>query len=324
MIHYCLRFLFLIIFFLNYLVAFNVDAQKSSSQPSYKDTSFLQDYSIKYFAKDADNLSLRKICCDRNGNIQIYSSKGILKKSGGQFLYPGELVSDISYLPMLNKKIKSIGLYQNQFVYVDDKAVFSNAWAGTLYCNHTTAAVTTFCGGEDFSFLLSDGSSLQYLKDSKLLWEGNTDNKLIDILYDSKRNFFWLLCENGVSVFDPKQKLIQKKFSAEGLSCFSLSNKNDELVIGTHNGYFKFIINTAQQTEVINKLPCVDITVTKEINNRLWFGSTSGAFTLQRNGKYKYYASKRWLPSDKVTDIADGANGTVLILTEKGLGEIRF
>src|SRR5690606_4763035 len=61
-----------------------------------------------------------------------------------------------------------------------------------------------------------------------------------------------------------------------------------------------------------------------EINGRLWFGSTRGAFVLRKEGKYDYYASRRWLPSDKVIDIQAGPGQSVLVLTDKGLSQIRF
>lgn len=297
-------------------------------KPGLNDTAYLQGYAIKYTispVKDAGNIILKNVFCDRNGVVQVYSSEGILKKSGGQFLTPGELVRDVSYLPMVDKKITNIGLYQNQFVYADDKAVLSNAWAGKLYCLHTMTGVTMFSGGQDFSFLLSNGISIQYLKDSKLISELKTDDTLIDILFDKKRNLFWLLGQQSLAFFDPKDKLIHTKYKGNGFTCFALANNNKEMVIGTHDGFFKLNATSGEQVGSIrSKLPCPDLTVIKEIENTLWFGSVNGAFMEEGNGKFKFYASKRWIPSDRVTDIAQGANRSVLILTDKGLGEIHF
>ena len=298
------------------------------AQPGFKDTAYLQDYAIKYTVtsvKDTGNIVLKKIYSDRNGVVQVYSSEGILKKTGGQFLVAGQLIPDVSYMPIVDKKIRNISLYQNQFVYADDKAILSNAWAGKLYNLHTMPDVSLFSGGEDFSFLLSNGTSIQYIKDSKVLSQLQSDNKLIDILFDKKRNFFWLLGENSVTVFDTKDKLIHTKYKGNGFTCFTLFNNNTEMIVGTHNGFFKLNATTGQQAGSINtKLPCTDITVVKEVDNKLWFGSVNGAFNLQGDGKFKYYTSKRWMPSNTVIDIAQGSNHSVLILTNKGLGEIRL
>lgn len=300
----------------------------SKGQPVYKDTAYKQPYSIKYLldhSKRAGSITLKKVCSDRNGVIQVYSSHGLLTVSGGQFLYPGQLVQDVSYQPMLNKKISDIGIYQNQFVYLDDKAVLSNAWAGTLYSRHTMPGANLFSGGNDFNFLLSDGTALQYLNDSKVLWQGSVTDKLIDITFDKTRNIFWLLGQHTISVFSPANKSITEKYKGDSLTCFTLANNSSLVVVGTHNGYVTLNANTGAPVGImLRRLPATDLTIVKEINGRLWFGSIGGAFMLQDDGKYKYYASERWLPSDNVTDISAGNNGDILILTTEGLGEIHF
>ncbi len=297
----------------------------SKGQPVYKDTAYRQPYSIKFLLSQNNGALLKKVYSDRNGVIQVLSSQDLLTVTGGQFLYPGQLVKDVSYQPMLNKKISNIGIYQNQFVYLDDKAVLSNAWAGNLYSRHTMPAASLFSGGKDFDFLLSDGASLQYTKDSKVLWQGNANDKLIDIVFDKKRNQFWLLGQHTVSVFSPVNNSIAAKYKGDSLTCFTLANNNAKLIVGTHNGYITLdASNGSAIGHMQRRLPATNLTVVKEINGKLWFGSTSGAFMLQEDGKYKYYASKRWLPSDIVTDISAGNNGTVLLLTSEGLGEIHF
>ena len=45
---------------------------------------------------------------------------------------------------------------------------------------------------------------------------------------------------------------------------------------------------------------------------------------LREDGKFNYYASERWIPSDTVVNIAKGPDNSVLVLTNKGLGKICF
>jgi hypothetical protein len=45
---------------------------------------------------------------------------------------------------------------------------------------------------------------------------------------------------------------------------------------------------------------------------------------LRNDGKFNYYASERWIPSDTVVHISKGPENSVLILTNKGLGKICF
>ena len=102
---------------------------KKTPAAKHIDVPYVQDYSIKYKVADAD-IELYKVCADRNGVIKIFSSKGLLQPYGGEMLYPGSIVSDRTYRPISAKKIASIGLYKEQFVFGDDKAILSNAWAG--------------------------------------------------------------------------------------------------------------------------------------------------------------------------------------------------
>ena len=124
--------LLLIIFF-----ACKNEKKSDPDQSVHLDVPFLQDYSIKYYFNEPGN-SLLKVVSDRNGYIQILSSKGLMRLRDGQFLFPGTIVKDIQDRQTSDKKISGIGIYQDQLVYVDDKAVLSNAWAGKLFSRHTT------------------------------------------------------------------------------------------------------------------------------------------------------------------------------------------
>jgi hypothetical protein len=71
-------------------------------------------------------------------------------------------------------------------------------------------------------------------------------------------------------------------------------------------------------------MPSTDLTTVSVIDGNVWFGSTAGAMKLREDGKFDYYASARWIPSDKVIDIAKGPENSVLVLTNNGLGKICF
>ena len=142
--------------------------EEPKSNRIHQDKPFIQDYSIKFVNGDAGT-RLLKVASDRNGYIQILSDKGLLRLRNGQHLFPGTIVKDVQDLPTSDKNIAGIGTYQHQFVYVDDEAVLSNAWAGNLFSRHTLPNVKIFAGDSDFTFLISDGKNLVLLKDSKNL-----------------------------------------------------------------------------------------------------------------------------------------------------------
>lgn len=289
----------------------------------HQDKSFIQDYSVKYNSQEGKN-KLIKVVSDRNGYIQIFSSKGLLRPRDGQFLFPGTLVTDVQDKQTSDKKIAGIGTYNDQLVYIDDKAVFSNTWAGKLFSMHNLPGARIFAGGKDFYFLISDGESLNFLKDSEKLWNCTLSGDSIeDIRFDDVNNLFWILGKESISIFSPETRKLIKIISGRNMTCIELTSTR--LIVGTSDGYFELDLKTKKQSgDVSKKMPWTDITTVSEIDGNLWFGSTRGAMMLRKDGKFNYYASERWIPSDTVMHIAKGPENSVLILTNKGLGKICF
>ena len=297
------------------------DASKSTAY--IQDKPFVQDYSIKYNNENKD-VNLQKVVSDRNGYIQILSDKGLLRLRAGQLLFPGTIVNDVQDLPTSDKKIAGIGNYQNQLVYVDDKAVLSNAWAGKLFSRHDMPGARIFAGGNDFTFLISDGKNLALLKDSQKLWEGSLAGKVItDIKFDTKNNLFWILTSESISSFSPENKELKEVFTGSNLTCFEATE--GKIIVGTTDGYFEMDAKTGKQNGGIQrKMPWTELTSVAAVDGKIWFGSTWGAMRLNEDGKFSYFAGKRWIPSDTVIHIADGPDNSVLILTNAGLGKICF
>ncbi|MEO5602730.1 MAG: hypothetical protein ABIR06_17550 [Cyclobacteriaceae bacterium] len=295
----------------------------SAEQPIHRDISYLQDFSEKYAL--IDSVKLLRVYADRDGVITISTSSNLYKPHGGDFLYPGTLLRDKTFRPIADKKIANLTLYQDHFVFVDDKAVLSNAWAGNLFVKHTLPKASLVSGGENFEFLISDGKSFEFLKDSAVVWNGKSDEDVLAITFDSTRHVFWILTPKSIASFSPANKSFKSQFSATDMKCFAMVRKDRDFVIGTGNGFLEVDIETMKQKgEVNRRLPWTDITTVNEIDSNIWFGSTRGAFMLKSEGKFNYYASKRWLPSDKVIDVEKGPENSVLILTDKGLAQIYF
>lgn len=298
------------------------DRNTASRLPVHRDVAFLQDYSKKY--ERVDSVVLRRVAADRNGVIQVSSSDNLFKPYAGELLYPGKLVRERYYRPIADKKIANVINYKDQLVYIDDKAVLSNAWAGWLFVRHTLPSANLLAGGREFDFLISDGSKLQYLKDSTIAWSGTHAGSVIDLAFDNRLGKFLILTNTGISSFDPAGNALKTEYSGDNLTAFAVSTAKDAIVVGTRDGYFFLDKNFSAKGDVQRRLPWTDITTIEEIDGRLWFGSTRGAFVLNDDGKYSYYASKRWLPSDRVIDIAKGPDNSVLILTSHGLAQIVF
>lgn len=299
------------------------DKLKNNVKGPFDESVFLQDYSIKYYP-DQQGVQLKKVTSDRNGYIQILGADGLYHPGSGEFLVPGKIVKDLHYRPLAEKNVSALTHYEGQFVYADDSALFSNAWAGSFYVLHSLPAVKIIEGGRDFTFMISDGNELRLLNRSGLLWNASVgDSPVRDICFNGERDEFLILCGNSVIRFSVPDNKVETLLKYEGISCIELSG--NKLIAGTGNGYLEIDPVSGK----INKgpdslMPCTDLTVVRNINGNLWFGSSRGAMRLRDDGKYDYYASRRWLPSDSVTDIAVGPGNSVLVLTDKGLAKICF
>ena len=318
------KIFFLIFPFLVFAFTFCSDKKQgfATKQEVHIDKPFVQDFSIK-FVTTGNTPELLKVFSDRNGNIRVLTAGGLWRPRAGKFLFPGTLVRDVYYRPIADKKIAGVTVYKNQFVYVDDEAVLSNAWAGKLFSRHGMPDARIVSGGKDFAFLISNGREMAYLKNSETLWDGNAKDEVLDIKFDEDEDRFWILGRNSVLNFSSSDNALKTVFRYDSLTALELSQ--GKVMLGTRNGYIELDAKTGTQTgKIQRKLPCTDLTCITSLDGKLWFGSKRGAFMLREDGKFNYYASKRWLPDDEVIHITKGPESSVLVLTSQGLGVIHF
>ncbi len=295
-----------------------------NGQPVYLDVPYLQDYAIKYKFADS-TFQPQKVAADRNGIIQVLASSQLFQAHNGHFQHPGSLTPDNNYVAMADLKIADLITFRDQFVYLDNKAVLSNAWAGKLLSKHKLPPAKIFCAGKHFDFMITDGTTLVYQKDSRQLWtEQVDDDNILSIKYDKTRNLFFILGEKSVFSFSVEEKKLTPILTGNKFTCFEISKTNQHLAIGTNEGYFTLDFKGNRKTPLYRQLPWTELTTLKEINGKLWFGSTKGAFMLREDGKFNYYHGARWLPGNHVEDINEGPDNSVLILTDRGLGQICF
>lgn len=296
-----------------------VSDYNTKGQPVHTDKPYNQDYSIKYYLSDEQpENELFAISADRNNHIHILSEDGILVPDNGSLFYSGGLIKDLSYTPMLPKKIAGIITYKDHTVYLDDKHVFSNAWAGKIQIEHQMPNARIFAAGPDFHFLVSDGSKLFYLNRSgNKLWEGTLDG-IKEIKYHPAKNRFILTTPNQVAELN-SSGIINTLYKGRYINSAHPVGASDKIAIGTNEGYIIF-----PENKLITKVPWPEINCVNEINGDLWFGSARGAFKLNDNGQFSYYAGERWLPGNHVIALKEGPGNTILVLTEKGLGQIIF
>lgn len=289
-----------------------------TGQPVYADKPFIQEFSVKYYLTDDEKANLVAISADRNGLIKILTSTGkLLVPDNGSLFYAGKLINDITYEPMQKKNIAAVTNVENQFVYLDGKHVFSNAWAGKLQIDHNLPQARFLAAGKDFHFLVSDGEKAILITESgETKWTIETPG-LKQIKSDIQNNRLLLVYSGKVDEVDFSGQ-VKTLYKGTGITC-AQPVSGDTVAIGTAEGYLFTPGNT-----LVSKVPCSEITCIGKINNELWFGSSHGAFRLNSNKTYSYFAGERWLPGNLVTDIQPGPENTVLVLTDKGFAQLYF
>ncbi|MCD6596357.1 MAG: hypothetical protein J7L04_01640 [Bacteroidales bacterium] len=294
--------------------------QTSFSQ-RYKDNPYLQDHAQKYeIENQLSESTLFQARADRNGIVKVLSSNGLLQP------WEKSLVKDQLYPFMTDLTVKTIEVFQNQFFYMTEKAVFSNSWAGKIYVEHNMPNSSKFCVGDEFSILIAEKGGIAFFKNQKKTWGKNLkDFNPIDLIFDKKNAQFLILSNNAIYIFDLNKHKLTKKHDGNDLTAMALLTDKNQIAVGTKNGIYYLNGNTFEiSSPLSNKLPDSQITCIREINGKLWFGSARGAFSLRDDGKYDYYASKRWLVDDEVTDISAGPGNSVLVLSKTGLSKIIF
>ncbi|HCN83513.1 MAG TPA: hypothetical protein DIT07_07795, partial [Sphingobacteriaceae bacterium] len=177
------------------------------------------------------------------------------------------------------------------------------------------------------NFLVSDGRNINLIQDAKVTWRGSIDGGgIIQIVNRAeKENSFLLLTAESVYSFSADNKRLEKIYQGQELTAFDTDNLGNRLIIGSKKGYIVYDLKGGKQLGSLHeKLPWTEITAVKVLGDKYWFGTTKGAFAVNKNDQIDYYSSERWLPDDYVFQITPGKDGEVLVLTKAGIGEICF
>lgn len=286
----------------------------------YVDEPFLQEVVRQYRLPADEDPLLLQVRSNRNGNIIVRSSGGLLQP------HERRLVPYRHHRPLTDMDIRAMDTYGSGFVFLSDNAVLSNAHAGKLYVEHSMQAVTRFCMGDSMDFLIAVPAGLGYFRQGRQSWSHLVeDQRIIRMIYDQQHSRFLVLTNSGLYQFRPENTHFSRIYSQGDCTDLALTDSGQSIIIGTCNGYLQLNTDNLKNTaSVITEVPWPEITCVRNIQGRLWFGTTRGAFTPDPDGGYNYYASRRWLPDDRVVDMAPGPDGSVLILTETGLSHIRF
>lgn len=291
---------------------------------------FKQEYAVKYYAETIGR-GRTKVLADRNERIQLIAEGSLLKPTNGQLLYPGNLTADVTYRYDTLENFRDIRLYKQNFLYLTDRLVYSNAWAGTILFYHDMPEAELLAVDDVGNVLITGGQHIKCYTGTGIPVATAHINAVIrEVLFDHSNRLFWIRSDEALYAYDLQQKQLQQVFKVADFSCVAINEAGTEIVIGKSSEYGRFKITKGQggQVKIVqqgdwnSRLPAQPLTTVQFIRGSLWFGSTNGAFKWRDDGTFDYYQSGRWLPDNTVYAIAEGPDSTTLIATENGLTQL--
>jgi hypothetical protein len=205
-------------------------ASAKGTPPAYVDRPFLQDYSEKIpLASPAGDIKLRKVRMDRNGCISVLSNKGLLQ------IDTGMLKPDRRYRPLADMQIKDLEVTWDQFVYLTDRHILSNAWAGQFLSDYAMSGAKLLAtGGRGEVIVIGAGRVVRFQVDEPV-WEWQVDTARIkQAAFDAKGKRCLLLTEDGLWCLEPSRGTSILPASSVGVRPMKTENSHGQDARDTH------------------------------------------------------------------------------------------
>jgi len=281
----------------NHIKALTLDVSGNLWIGTKKGVSF---FDGKCWINDDTITDISTIYSDKTGKIWA-NSKGQI------FSYNGNMWEEINEIPELYKEIVSITedakgniwiATEEQFGYLNDKVwrnfSIENALIRDISAdNNEHIWVATNKGLYCFGI---DGNIVDIFETEK---DGLLSNDVRSVVVDSSGHL-WIGTSAGINIFD-------------GRTQPSSINVESQMGINAVKGWHSI---TGK-----NGLPYEDINIIAIGNQQILVGTKVGMALLQ-DGKWEYFASKRWLPDDRVTSIIIQNKNCIWVGTPAGLSKI--
>lgn len=281
-----------------------------------KDLPFLQPISIKYLLPESlKDAVVKKVVIDYNDVVYVLTDKGLCMVSGDK------LVKDIRYTPLAQKIPLDVTTQEESghLYYLYEDKLLTNGYAGVPCLLLPKGKYNRLAVNRNGDAFLAGETEMAIARKGKLASIHRPDGKLLSIC--AKDNVFYVLTSYAVYRFDGKE--FQTLHKGDDLKAISF--RGDELVIATSAGYYGINkLNGDSTFSLQTKLPSTDISCLAIVNNKVWAGTSAGAFMREPSGACRYYASRRWLNDDRVIDIAVDSKGNIYALTSTGLNQVSF
>jgi len=280
------------------------------------DIPFKQATSLKYeMASELGEAKLEKVVVDYNDIVYVLTDQGLYRD------YFGEKISkDLTYHSLSDKIPVDITVQEESGIlfYLYNDQYLTNSFAGTVYQSIPPNTFDKIAVDRNLKVLLIG-------KESARIY----DNKQEKDLVLPNADFIELYTHNGQFYYLTKEvlfRLVDDEWEAlhQGKNLTSLAFNETEIYVATNNGYYSISMFDGELTSSIeSKLPVPQISALMFVGMDLWFATEDGAYKKETD-RYRYFASKRWLDSNQIIDMAADSKGDLYFLTNTGLNKVAF
>ena len=271
----------------------------------------------------ADN-HVQTIACDRKGNVWLGCTAG-LTKWGGSALITDSTVNgfakrDIQCLAFDNKGM--LWIAANNTVSKFDGSKFNNVISSADVGGNMVKSIT-----EDKNHNLwfgTYGSGIYLYAPTGCTSIRGLPGSAVNTIFESGNGNLWFGTDAGVNCYDGVR--FTSYTIQQGLAdnfVLSIAEKNSELWFGTYgHGISRFNRTCFTTYTHVNGLGSDTVwVITKDHQNRLWFGTSNGITMF--NDTFSTYTTEQGLPENKVRAITEDADGNLWVGTDGG-GVSRF
>ncbi len=265
-------------------------------------------------SQEMEGAVYHKVCLDRDGVVRVLTDRGVAR------VVADRLVPDRSHRPLAAKRPQDLTVAHGSVYYLLEDRLLSNDLAGQYAVALPSGQYRACAVAHDGRALLAGATNLALVVGTQWVAIPFLLPRQGELLYAWGPHFYVLAGDAVYRVSGPRLDLVHR-----GRDLTVLGFRGNEVLVGTRRGYYGVdLVSGAMTLPMQDRLPCVDVTALVPQTNGVWVGTTRGVFFHGGPRWIRYYASKRWLPDDRVLGLAAGSEGDLHVLTERGLGRIEF
>jgi len=289
--------------------------KKQDRVAAVEDTPYAAPYAVKYNIPDAwKGAEMIKLVIDADDNVFALTSRGVYRDFKDNLF-----AKDRMYTPLRDKMPVDITIQEGTgfMYYLYPDRYLSNRLSGKIL-GLLPEKYDAFAVNAKGEVLLTSATAAVKYADNKKVADLDMPVGAI-VRIQAAGDDFYCITDQGICRLEGKSWA--KVYSANDLTAMAVCDQ--EIVIGTKNGYLTTDLKGNVKTPLTEKVPIPEITDLQIVAGQPWFASTDGVFT-KVGDKFNYFGRQRWVDEIAVKDIAADSKGDIYMLTASGLSKIEF